>query len=342
MKRTIFLLLLILAWTARVQAQDPFHQGKTIRIIVGTTTGGFYDQWARVLARRMGKYIPGNPEIIVENMPGGGSVVATNYVYNDAKPDGLTLGMPSATVYMDQLVGRAEVRFDVGKFNWIGTQDKRHMVLYMRSDSPYKSLGDIIMAKEPPKCGETGTSTASYLLLRVLHEILGANIQSVMGFAGGTEVDQGVERGEVICRGMAIDPYFGREPFITWSKNGFVRLLVQTGRKRDVRAPDVPTIYELMGQYKTPEISRRVVQVILTGAEFGSPIFAPPGMPADRVKLLRDAHARSMRDAELVAEAKKRKMDMDPSTGEELQALTIDVMSQPPEVIDRAKKIAGL
>jgi len=342
MKRTLFALLLVLFLNASLQAQEPFYQGKTIRIVVGFTPGGFYDRWARVVARHMGKRIPGKPEVIVQNMPGAGSVVAANYVYSVAKPDGLTLGMPSANIYMDQLVGRGEVRFDVRKFNWIGTQDKRHLVFYMRSDAPYKSLGDIIKAKEPPKCGETGTTSSGYLLLRILQEILGAKINNVMGYPGGAEIDLAVERGEVICRGMSIDPYFGREPFISWSKKGFVRLLIQTGKKRDGRAPDVPTIYELMDHYKTPEISRRVVQVILAGAEFGSPIFAPPGTPADRVKLLREAHAGSMSDPELLAEAKKGRMDMDPSTGEELQALTIEVMDQPREVIDRAKKISGL
>jgi len=342
MKRTLFALPLVLFLNADLQAQESFYQGKTIRIVVGFTAGGFYDRWARVLARYMGKHIPGTPEIIVQNMPGAGSVIATNYVYSVAKPDGLTLGMPSANIYMDQLMGRAEVRFDVRKFNWIGTQDKRHLVFYMRSDAPYKSLGDIIKAKEPPKCGETGTTSSGYLLLRILQEILGAKIHNVMGYPGGSEIDLAVERGEVVCRGMSIDPYFGREPFISWSKKGFVRLLIQTGRKRDAKAPDVPTIYELMDQYKTPEISRRVVQVILAGAEFGSPTFAPPGTPADRVKLLREAHARSMNDPELLAEAKKGKMDMDPSTGEELQTVTKEVMSQPPEVIERAKKISGL
>ena len=342
MKRIIFLLLLILAWTSYLQAQDSYYHGKSIRIVVGFTPGGFYDRWARLLARHMGKHIPGNPEIIVQNMPGAGSVIAANYVYSVAKPDGLTLGMPSANIYMDQLVGRAEVRFDVRKFNWIGTQDKRHLVFYMRADAPYKSLGDMIKAKEPPKCGETGTTSSGYLLLRILHEILGAKTHNVMGYPGGSEIDLAVEKGEVVCRGMSIDPYFGREPFISWSKKGFVRLLMQTGRKRDARAPEVPTIYELMDQYRTPEISRRVVQVILAGAEFGSPTFAPPGTPADRVKLLREAHARSMNAPELLAEAEKGKMDMDPSTGEELQALTIEVMSQPAEVIEGAKKISGL
>jgi tripartite-type tricarboxylate transporter receptor subunit TctC len=341
MKNMALILFVLMAWTPRIQAQESFYQGKTVRIVVGFTPGGFYDRWARLLARHIGKYVPGNPDFIVQNMPGAASVIATNYVYSVAKPDGLTLGMPSANIYMDQLVGRKEAKFDVRKFHWIGTQDKRHLVFYMRSDSPYRSVEDIVKAKEPPKCGETGTTSSGYLLIRLLEEVLATKIESVLGYPGGSEIDVAVERGEVICRGMSIGPYFGREPFISWGKKGFVRLLVQTGRKRDARAPDAPTIYELMDQYKTPDTSRRVVQVILAGAEFGSPTFASPGTPADRVKLLREAHARTMKDPELLAEAKKGKMDMDPSTGEELQSLTKEAMDQPQEVIERAKKILG-
>ena len=337
------LLIMPLGSPAPLEAQsEPFYKGKTIKIVVGFTPSGFYDRWARLVARYMGKYIPGNPDIIVQNMPGAGSVVATNYVYGVAKPDGLTLGMPSANVYMDQLVGRGEIKFDVRRFHWIGTQDKRHLVFYIRSDTAYKSVGDIIKAKEPPKCGETGTTSSGYLLTRIIDEILGGNLNMVLGYPGGAEVDLAVEKGEVVCRGMSIDPYYGREPFISWSKKGFVRLLLQTGSKRDARAKDVPTIYELMDQYKTPDINRQVVRVILAGAEFGSPLFVAPGIPAERIKMLREAHAKSMNDQELIDEAKKGKMDMDPSTGEELQELTKEVMAQPREVIEQAKKITGM
>ncbi|MBI3065722.1 MAG: hypothetical protein HYY82_12420 [Deltaproteobacteria bacterium] len=337
------LVIVLLGSPAALEAQsEPFFKGKTIRLVVGFTPGGFYDRWARVVARHLGKHIPGNPEFIVQNMPGAGSVVAANYVYGVAKPDGLTVGMPSANIYMDQLVGRDEVKFDVRRFHWIGTQDKRHLVFYMRSDTPYKSVGDIMKAKEPPKCGETGTTSSGYLLTRIVHEVLGGKLNMVMGYPGGAEVDLAVEKGEVVCRGMSIDPYFGREPFISWGKRGFVRLLLQTGSKRDARAPEIPTIYELMDQYKTPDINRRVVRVILAGAEFGSPIFAAPGTATERVKFLREAHAKSMKDPELIAEAKKGKMDMDPSTGEELQELTKDVMAQPREVVEQAKKITGM
>ncbi|MBI2360524.1 MAG: hypothetical protein HYV04_16750 [Deltaproteobacteria bacterium] len=340
-KKIVLVVLFFLACTSTVRAQESFYQGKTVRMVVGFTPGGFYDRWARLLARYMGKHIPGNPELIVQNMPGAGSVVATNFVYSVARPDGLTLGMPSNNLYMDQLVGRKEVQFDVRKLAWIGTQDKRHMLLYMRSDTPYQSIGDVVKAKEPPKCGATGTVSTGYLLTRIVEEALGAKFNIVLGYPGGSEIDVAVERGEVVCRGMDVDPYFGREPFINWRKKGFVRLLLQSGRKRDTRAPDVPTLDELMDQHKTPDITRRVARVILAGAEFGSPVFAPPGTPFERVKILRAAHAKSMSDPELMAEAKKGRLEMAPSSGEELEALTREIMDQPPEVIERVKKILG-
>ena len=337
----LLLLLLLLAWAPHIRAQESFYQGQTIRFVVGFSAGGFYDRWARLVARHLGKHIPGGPDIIVQNMPGAGSVIAANYVYGVAKPDGLTIGMPSASVYMDQLVGRKEVKFDVRKFNWIGTQDKRYQVVYMRADAPYKSIEDVIKPKEPPKRGETGTASQGYQTLRIIEEALGAKFQSVLGYPGGAEVDVAVERGEVICRSLSIDPFFGREPFGSWRKKGFVRLLIQTGSKRDPRAPDVPTLHELMDKYKTPEASRRVVEVLLGVGEFGSPLFVSPGSPADRVRILRQAHAKAMKDPNLVDDAKKGKMDMAPSTGEELESLTQKIMAQPSDVIERAKKILG-
>lgn len=340
-KRILLGALFSLACVSVSYAQAPFYRGKTIRIVVGFTPGGFYDQWARLLARTMGKYIPGNPEIIVQNMPGAGSVVAANFVYAVAKPDGVTLGMPSNNLYMDQLAGRKEVQFDVRKFAWIGTQDKRHMLLYIRSDTPYQTINDVIKAKEPPTCGATGTVSTGYLLNKILEEALGAKFNIVLGYPGGSEIDVAVERGEAVCRGMDVDPYFGREPFISWRKKGFVRLLLQSGAKRDTRAPDVPTLDELMDQHKTPETTRRVARVILAGAEFGSPVFAPPATPAERVKILRAAHAKSMGDPELIAEAQKGRLEIAPSTGEELEALTKEIMDQPLDVIERVKNILG-
>jgi tripartite-type tricarboxylate transporter receptor subunit TctC len=323
---------------ANAQAQ-PFYQGKTIRIVVGFTPGGFYDRWARLLARYMPKYIPGNPEMIVQNMPGASSVIAANYVYNVAKGDGLTLLVPINSLYLDQLVERKEVQFDVRKFEWIGTQEKAPVMLYFRADSPYKTIADIIKASEPPKCGATGTASTGYLLAKLMEENLKAKLNTVTGYQGGSEVDVAVERGEIVCRGMDIPPHFGREPFESWHKNGFDRHILQGGPKRDPRLADTPTLFELMDQYKTPDVGRQLTRVILASGDFGRPMVAAPGTPADRVKALRDAYARAMRDPGLIEEAKKGQMDMEHTPGETLQALLKEIMDQPREVIDRVKKI---
>ena len=145
-------------------AQANFYQGKTVRIIVGLTPGGFYDRWARLLARFMPLYIPGNPNFIVQNMPGAGSMIAMNHVYGVAKPDGLTLGMPNYGVYLDQLAGRKEVQFDVTKIHFIGSPEKSDIVLYARADAPFKTVQDMRKLTEPAKCGATGTAGADYLI----------------------------------------------------------------------------------------------------------------------------------------------------------------------------------
>jgi tripartite-type tricarboxylate transporter receptor subunit TctC len=333
---------LILISSTKLFAQTPYYQGKSIRVVVGFTTGGFYDRWARLLSRHMPKHIPGSPEMIVQNMPGAGSVVATNYVYSVAKPDGLTIGFPSNGIYLDQLVGRAEVKFDIRKFGWIGSPVKEPMLLYMRSDAPFKTITDVKNAKEPPKCGSTGTASSDFILSRLLEETLPPlKINTVLGYPGGSEIDLAVEKGEVMCRGMTASPFFGREPFLSWQKKNFVRVLLFTGDKRDERIPDVPTIGEIFDKEKVPENSRRVADVILAAESFGRPIFATPGTPADRVKLLRNAFGQALKDPELIAEAKKGRMDIDPTTGENLEKLANQILAQPPEVIARVKKILG-
>ena len=239
-------------------AQANFYQDKSVRIIVGFTPGGFYDRWARLLSRYMPKYIPGNPTFVVQNMPGASSVIAANYVYKLSKADGLTLLVPINSLYLDQVVGRPEVKFDVRKFEFIGTQEKAPTMLYFRADSPFKTLGDIINAKEPPKCGSTGTASTGYLLARIMDEAFKAKMNTVTGYQGGSEIDIAVERGEIVCRGMDIPPHFGREPFDGWHKRGFDRHILQSGPKRDPRMGDAPTLFELMDQFKTPEVMRGV------------------------------------------------------------------------------------
>ncbi len=292
-----------LGFSPSLQAQaEPFYKGKTIRIVVGLSVGGGYDRAARLIAGYMGKYIPGNPGMIVQNMPGAGSVIAANYVYGVAKPDGLTLLIPNNNIYLSQLAGHKEVKFDLRKFHWIGAAEKdTNMAMFMRVDAPYKSIADIVKAKEPPKCGSTGVASSDYIVSRILEETIGAKVSNVQGYAGSSEMALAVERGEVICMSFVISTYFTREPFLTWQKKGFVRFLAQTGRKRDPRLPDAPTIYELMDEYKTPAAGRRVAETMLMGGEWARSVLAPPGTPAERVKILREAYNEANRDPELVA-----------------------------------------
>jgi tripartite-type tricarboxylate transporter receptor subunit TctC len=322
-------------------AQANFYQGKTIRLVIGSSTGGGYDLWARVLARHYGKYIPGNPTIIVQNMPGAASIVATNYLYNVAKPDGLTLGALLPAIYFDQLVGRPEVKFDFAKIGWIGSPEQNDILHYMRADSPYRTIDDIRKAKEPPRCGSSGTGTTGFYIPRLLDEVLGTKHAIVSGYPGGSEIDLAVERGEVHCWSPLVATFFGREPYISWYKKGFVRVLLQSNRKRDSRLPEVPTIYELMEQYKTPEAGKRLTRVILVAATLGRPIAVTPGIPADRLKLLREAYLQTLKDPELVAETKKQRWEIDPLSGEDMEQLAKEVMTQPKEVIERMKWVLG-
>jgi len=335
----IFAGLFSLATAQVSQAQEPFYKGKQIRIIVGLSTGGGYDRAARLLARYMGKYIPGNPDLLVQNMPGAGSVTAANYVWGVAKPDGLTLLAPHNNVYLSQLSDQKEVQFDLPKFQWIGSLENDDMMLFGRADAPFKSVGDIIRSKEPPKCGSTSVGSSDYVMSKILDETIGAKVTHVTGYPGSSEIAIALERGEVACMGLTISTFYGREPFLTWLKTKFVRFLAQSGRKRSPRVADAPTIYELMDEYKTSATKRRVAEAMLQGGEWARALMAPPGTPADRVAILRAAYEKAAKDPELIAEAKKLRIDVAAMRGEQLQATAKEVMTQPPEVIEQIKKL---
>jgi tripartite-type tricarboxylate transporter receptor subunit TctC len=339
MKRFFFVLALVLVSPVSALAQAPFFQDKSMRIVAGYGAGSVDDAWTRMIARYLGKYIPGNPNIIVQNMPGAGAMIAANYVYNVAKPDGLTLGGIRAGLYFDQLVGRKEVQFDWPKFTWLGTPTQVEQIIYIRANTPYKSIQDVRKATVPPKCGATGTSSTGYYTGNLLEETIGAKFHTLTGYKDGPEVDIAVEREEIHCRGISLETLFGREPLIGWFKNGFVRVLIQTGKKRDPRLPNVPTIWELMNEYKTPEAGKRLATIILAVGAFGRPYVATPNLPLERGKLLQGAFKKVLTDPEFQSQAKERKLDIDPVGGEELEVLAREVITQPPEVVERMKRL---
>jgi tripartite-type tricarboxylate transporter receptor subunit TctC len=337
--KALILVAFMLLTVSPVNAQTPYHQGKTVTIVVGTLAGDLYDLYARAIALFMGRHIPGNPNVIVQNMPGAGHMIAANYIYNVAKPDGLTMAAINAGLYLEQLAGRPEVKFDWTRYTWIGNATKSPQVLYMRADSPFKTIEDVRSAKEPPKCGTTGTGNMGYFVPKLLEETVGAKFNVVAGYQGGSEIDLAVERGEIQCRSLSTEAYFSREPFLSWRKNGFSRELVQGGRSRIEKLPNTPTVFELMDKYKTPEQARRLATALLASGEFHRPYLAPPNMRPEHVKILREAFNRTMKDPEFLAETKKKRLDMDPTTGEEVEALAKEVMSQPKDVVDRLKKL---
>src|SRR5678816_3158784 len=175
-------LFLLLPPLLHAQSQTPFYQKKTIQVLIGSAPGGLYDRWGRLFAQHLGKYIPGNPNLVAQNMPGGGSMIATNYLYGLAKPDGLTIGMFQTFMYLQQLVGVPEVKYNVRKFNWLGSQERGQMMLYIRADSPYKSIEDIMKVKDPPKCGGSGATDQTALLTRLLEETIGVKFIRVLGY----------------------------------------------------------------------------------------------------------------------------------------------------------------
>ncbi len=325
--------------SAALAQSDHDFKGKTVRIIIGTSTGGGVDLYARLVAQFLGKHWPGEPTIVPQNMPGGSSLVATNYVYNTAKADGLTLGALQGGVFFDQILARDTVKFDWAKFTWIGSPERLEAQLYMRADSPYKTLEDIRRAVEPPRCGGAGTGATGYFVPKILEEALGLKFKTVTGYQSGGEIDLAVERGELHCRAFDIGSFVGRDPTRTWFKNGFVKSLIQTGRKRDARLGDVPTLYELMDKQKTPDSLRRMATVILSSGGFGRPMLAPPGMAPEVARTIRDSYAKMLKDPEFIAEVKKRRYDLEPVSWEEMQSLASEVTSQPPDVVERVKKI---
>ena len=341
MKKFLIALFVLLLLCTGAHAQAPFYQGKTISIIVGTKAGDVYDLYPRMLSPYLTKYIPGNPNIIIQNVPGAASLIAANQVYNVAKPDGLTIGAIYPALYFEQLIKRPEVKFDWNRFGWIGSTVTSNHLMYMRADTTYKTIDDVRKSSTAPKCGATGVTSTGYYMPKLMEEALGTKFDIVSGYVSGQDIDLAVERGELQCRAFTITAYFAREPFISWRKRNFVNVLIQTGNKRDSRIKETPTIYELMDKYKTSDGARSLAKIILASGDFGRPLVFPPGVPADRLKTLREAFNKAVKDPALLAEAEKKQLEIDPTSGEEMESLAKEVMTASPDVVERMQKLLG-
>jgi tripartite-type tricarboxylate transporter receptor subunit TctC len=332
------LLLPAIALPAQAQVAKPFYDGKTVQLIISSGTGATTDITARLVARYLGKYIAGNPAIVAHNMPGGGGLVAANYIYNVSKPDGLTIMAVSRANYMEQMIGRPEVKTDFRKLSWLGSFNKTPMMIACRSDTPYKSLAALKAAKTPPRFGQSGTGSISYIFGRLVEAIFDVKFKNVTGFKSARETDLGMERGEVDCRASS-DLTVIREPWNRWLKEKYVTFILQQGPEKSNLIPPVSTVYELAPAQAKSTVD--LMGVMLAFTEFDRPFAAPPGVPKERLQILRDAFVKMVGDKDFAAEAGKL-LDWDGSshlTGEQLQKKIELTMNQPPEVIKRIKEI---
>jgi tripartite-type tricarboxylate transporter receptor subunit TctC len=327
-KSAIALVLLV----APIHAAEPedFYKGKTISLVIGYSVGGGYDAYGRLLARHLGKHIPGNPSVVAQNMTGAGSLKAANYVYSVAPKDGTVIGTFSRSQGIAPLLGKAE--FDSTKFTWIGSVTDEVSTCVTRHDAPVKIWNDVL-ARETTFGGEGAGSDPNIFAL-LYRNVFGAKIKIVTGYPGTNEIQLATERGEVdgLC-GLSWSTLKGRYPH--WlSKDKKVNILIQAGIKKEPELPNVPSASELA----TTQDQRQTLNLILIGQAMARPFAAPPGIPADRKAALIAGFDRTMADPEFLAEAKRLNFDVNPVPAARLDGLLAEAYATPKDVVARAAK----
>jgi tripartite-type tricarboxylate transporter receptor subunit TctC len=312
-------------------AQTPaeFYKDKQITFYVGLSPGGGYDLNARLIAKYIGRYIPGNPQVIVKNMPGGGGIVMTNYVANVSPKDGLHIGAPQRGVPFEPLLGDAShAKFDAVKLQWIGSANADTSVTVATRRSGVKTWQDL-KTKELIVAG-TGIGTESVTVPYILRNILGLKFRVIAGFPGGSEMNLAMMRGEVDGRGTftwtSLKPHYKE-----WVESGELNILVQLGLRKHPEIPNVPLIMDIA---ETPD-QKKLLELQFTAFELGRPYFVADGVPADRVTALRRAFDQAVKDKDLLADAAKQGLEINPSTGEEMQETLVRTYATPKELVTR-------
>ena len=321
---------------ARAEATADFFAGKQISLLIGTTPGGGYDAYGRALARHLGRNIPGNPGVIVKNMPGAGGLALANHLYNRAPKDGTEIatvqnGLPFEKLFYMLSPEGNNALFDSTKFGWLGSMTQTVFVTVTWHASPTKTLQDA-MARETT-LSASGTSADSYVLAMLGNNLLGTKFKVVVGYAGATEVSLAVEKGEVDGEaGKDWTTLTSTRP--QWIKDKKVNILVQMGMKPHPDIKGVPMAIDLA---KTPE-DRQVMEVVFAKFGMSRPFMAPPDLPAERLAVLRQAFDATLRDPAFLAEAQRLGMEINPVSGTDLQALVARIMNTPPVLAERARE----
>jgi tripartite-type tricarboxylate transporter receptor subunit TctC len=325
-----------LATAALAQPAEEFFRGKKeLNLITSSAAGGGYDSYSRLIAHHMSKYLPGNPAIVVQNMLGGGGIRATNYIYNVAPRDGTVFalvdrGMPTAPLlYAD----RSQARFDAVRFSWIGSIMRETGMGVMSTRSAVTNVEDAKI--HSMFFGATGPETDPAMYARLVNDLLGTRIKIINGYKGQPEEFQAVEKGELDGLFMSGWSGPGRAYVRDQIGKGQMRLLVQMAPTRDPQHLDTPTLLDLVS---APQ-DRRIVALVMDRVALGRPVVAPPGLAPDRLALLRTAFRQAIEDPELRAEAEKLRLAIDPTFGEEAQAIIERLYASPPDVVERMRKI---
>ena len=317
------------AMTAAAAAQAPSLAGKNVQMIIGFGSGGSFDLWGRVVARHIGRHLPGKPTIVPQNMPGAGGLNAANHIYNVAPKDGTVMGIIAGAAALGPITGAPGARFDPSRITWLGTPTtETHVcIAYNSPRVKVKTLKDLY--EKELIVGATGPGAGSYSYPKALSALLGMKFKVIAGFPGSTPVYLAMERGEVdgLCTNFA--GVTGNRP--DWITGKKVVILFQGGAAPNPELKDVPFVNHLA---RTPE-DRQAIEFLYAGQGIGLPFIAPPDLPADRLKMLRDAFMATMQDADFVADAKKQNLDVAPVDGEQLAALVKKIYATPKPIVDK-------
>ena len=333
--RPLSFALALIASTGATRAQTPadFYRGKTINLYVAFPSGGGYDIYARLAARYMQKHLPGNPAIVVQNMPGAGGVKAANFLYDVAPRDGTAIGMIADNAATEEVLGSPGIAYATAKFAWIGRVASSVNIEAAWATSGFKSIEDV--KQREFIVGGTGAAGITTVIRKVANAIGGTKFRVVTGYAGSPESCLAMEKGEV--QGCAPSWTHAKTNLRTWLDEKKINVILQWGVTRHRELPDVPTMVEL----GKSEDDRKVLTLHASATDLGRSLAAPPGTPTDRVKLLREAFEAAMKDPELLAEVKRANLDHDPLGGAELQRLVVELNDVSPAVVERARKAAG-
>jgi tripartite-type tricarboxylate transporter receptor subunit TctC len=297
-------------------ATDEFYKGKTIRIIVGFAAGGGFDTYSRAIGRHMGKFIPGNPSIVVENMTGAGSLIAANYVYKVAKPDGLIIGHFIGGLIMQQVMGGSGIEFDARKFEMIGVPVKENVVCALRKETGITSVESWLAAKAPVKLGGTAPGSTTDDVAKVLKEAIGLPIQLVSGYKGTADIRLAADSGEIAGGCWAWESVK-----VTWRKALETREVIVVLQAVPKSHPELTAIPLAINFAKTEEAKKLIDAGIHDTQIFTRPYVLPPGTPKARVQVLRKAFLDTLKDKEFLADAEKTKLDVDPIPGEQVEKI---------------------